>query len=76
MTHGTIEHLRPGHAGGHGFGVITPDDGGRTVYFYQSGVDGHLFNQLRVGQRVAFEVARNPGNPLDLRAVQIQTLAE
>ena len=46
------------------------------MYFYQSGVDGHLFNQLRVGQRVAFEVAHNPGNPLDLRAVQIQTLAE
>ena len=76
MARGTIEHLRPGHAGGHGFGVIAPDDGGRTVYFYQSGVAGHRFDQLRVGQRVAFEVARNPGNPLDVRAVQIHTLTE
>jgi cold shock CspA family protein len=76
MARGTIEHLRPGHAGGHVFGVIAPDDCGRTVYFYPSGVEGHLFDQLRVGQRVAFEVARNPGNPLDVRAVRIQTLTD
>ena len=79
MTRGTIEHLRPGHAGGHGFGVIAPDDGGRPVYFYQSSVEGHLFNQLRVGQRTPGSDSEGRQNlsttsaeqePSGLRAVQ------
>ena len=76
MAHGTIQHLRPGHAGGHGVGWIAPDDGGQTVYFYAHSVEGHLFYQLRVGQRVAFEVCRDPRDPLDLRAVHVHRLAE
>ena len=76
MAHGPIQQLRPGHAGGHGVGWIAPDDGGPTVYFYATGVEGHLFYQLLVGQRVAFEVYRDPRDPLHLRAVHVHRLAE
>ena len=76
MAHGSIEHLRPGHAGGHGVGWIAPDDGGQTVYFYAPSVEDHLFYRLRVGQRVAFEMYRDPRDPLDLRAVHVRRLAE
>ena len=76
MVHGTIQHLQPGHAGGHGVGWIAPDGGGRSVYFYAPGVEGHLFYQLRVGQHVAFEVHRDPRDPLDMCAVHVHRLAE
>ena len=43
-----------------GFGFITPDGGGRDVYFGFSAIQVDGFKTLAEGDRVEFEVTRGP----------------
>ena len=43
-----------------GFGFIQPDDGSRDVFVHISDVERSGMDNLREGQRVAFEVQEDP----------------
>ena len=48
-----------------GFGFITPDEGGdKDVFFHARGlVDGLMYDDLREGDKVTFEVEDGPKGP-------------
>lgn len=45
-----------------GFGFIQPDDGGKDVFVHISAVERAGMYNLNEGQKVSFEVVRNPKN--------------
>ena len=45
-----------------GFGFIQPEDGGDDVFVHMSAVERSGIGNLREGQRVSFDVERNPKN--------------
>ena len=51
-----------------GFGFIKPDTGGQDLFFHANAVEGVTFEELREGQRVAFEAGEDPRNPGRARA--------
>ncbi len=55
---GTIKTLRD-----NGFGFITPEDGGKDVFFHSTEVQGTTFNELNVGDVVTFEMADSDRGP-------------
>jgi cold shock protein len=72
MTQGTIRSLRTDR----GFGFITPDAGGGDLFFHNTAVAGHAFDQLREGQRVEYEAGVDPRNPQRTRAEDVHPIAE
>ena len=68
---GTITDLRPG-----GFGFITSDACGRPwalIFRLGAVVDGGV-DRLRVGQRVRFDQAVQPGDPSRSHALRVAPL--
>ena len=57
MSQGKIKVLK------NGFGFITPDDGGKDVFFHMTGLVGVDFNALQVGQAVTYEMAQSDKGP-------------
>lgn len=55
---GTIKTLNE-----RGFGFITPEDGGKDVFFHSSELQGVQFNELNVGDMVTFEMAESEKGP-------------
>lgn len=45
-----------------GFGFIQPEEGGSDVFVHVSAVERSGIGNLREGQRISYEVARNPKN--------------
>ena len=45
-----------------GFGFIHPDNGGDDVFVHVSAVERAGMNTLREGQKVSYEVEKNPKN--------------
>ncbi len=46
-----------------GYGFIQPDDGSKDVFFHaQSVVDG-LFDELKEGEKVSFDIEEGPKGP-------------
>jgi CspA family cold shock protein len=45
-----------------GFGFIQPDDGGKDVFVHISAVQRAGWQDLKEGQKVSFDVVRNPKN--------------
>jgi CspA family cold shock protein len=45
-----------------GFGFIQPEDGGADVFVHISAVERAGLYNLSEGQKVSFEIARNPKN--------------
>ena len=43
-----------------GYGVITPDDGGKDLFVHYSSITGDGFKTLAEGQKVEFEVGQGP----------------
>ncbi len=43
-----------------GYGVITPDDGGKDLFVLDSSITGDGFKTLAEGQKVEFEVGQGP----------------
>jgi CspA family cold shock protein len=61
-----------------GFGFIAPDDapGGKSdLFFHQSSVADHGFDQLQIGQRVEYDEEPDPRNASRRRAANV-SLAE
>ena len=57
MAEGTIKRITE-----KGFGFI--DNGtGQDMFFHSSSVEGSRFEELREGQRVAYEVGQGPKGP-------------
>ncbi len=52
-----------------GFGFITPDDGGKDVFFHSSALVDLVFDELREGDKVTFETEDSDKGP---RAVNVQ----
>ena len=55
-----------------GFGFIQPDDGGNDVFVHVSAVERAGMHNLLEGQKIAYEVKRNPKNGKDA-AENLQT---
>jgi CspA family cold shock protein len=48
-----------------GFGFIQPDDGGKDVFVHISAVERAGMYDLKEGQKLTYEVTRNPKNGKD-----------
>lgn len=48
-----------------GFGFIQPDDGGKDVFVHVSAVERAGMYNLNEGQKLSYEVVRNPKNGKD-----------
>ena len=55
MTTGTVKWFNSTK----GFGFIQPDDGGQDVFVHVSAVERAGMRELREGQKIGFEVARD-----------------
>lgn len=51
-----------------GFGFITPEDNSKDVFFHSEALVGVAFDELRVDDKVTFEVEDSPKGP---RAVNV-----
>ena len=72
MAQGTIKSLRDLQ----GFGFIAPEGGSKDLFFHRTAVEGDAFDQLREGQRVAYEEGPDPRDPRRNRATRVQPLAD
>ncbi len=52
-----------------GFGFITPDGGGKDVFFHHSALQGAEFNELKNGDAVSFDLEDSDKGP---RAANVQ----
>lgn len=50
------------------FGFITPDDGGKDVFFHATGLKGIEFSSLKTGDKVTFDVEQSEKGP---RAINV-----
>lgn len=58
MSIGTVKWFNPAK----GFGFIAPEDGTQDVFVHISAVERSGLGTLNEGQRVSFEIQRNPKN--------------
>ena len=74
MATGTIKSIQDQR----GFGFISPDDapGSDDLFFHHTSVRDGGFEQLRVGQRVEFEMGSDPRNPGRSRANNVAPIEE
>jgi len=54
-----------------GFGFITPEDGGKDVFFHSNSLVDVTFDELQEGDAVSFETAESPKgiNAVDVKRV-------
>jgi cold shock protein len=58
MMKGTIKKIMD-----KGFGFITPENGGKDIFFHSNSLLNVQFNDLREGDNVTFEVEDGPKGP-------------
>ncbi len=46
-----------------GFGFITPDNGEKDVFFHARALDGIMYDDLKEGDAVTFDVENGPKGP-------------
>lgn len=68
MATGTIKTLVKDR----GFGFIQVEDGSDDVFFHNSSLPEGVFDSLRTGQSVEFDVEADPRNPRRSRAANIR----
>ena len=57
-----------------GYGFIAKDDGGDDVFVHFSSIIADGFKTLSEGQRVMFDVEKDPRNSSKLRAANVQAI--
>jgi len=57
-----------------GYGFIAKDDGGDDVFVHFSSIVADGFKTLSEGQRVMFDVEKDPRNSSKLRAANVQAI--
>lgn len=55
---GTIVRLRT-----EGYGFIKPDEGEKDIFFHARSLEGLMYDDLREGDKVSFEVEEGPKGP-------------
>lgn len=70
MSTGTVKWFNESK----GFGFISNDDGGDDVFVHFSGIVSNGFKTLAEGQKVSFDVEKDPKNSSKLRAANVQAL--
>jgi len=65
MTTGTVKFFNQTK----GFGFITPEDGSKDVFVHISAVERAGMRELSEGQKISFEVQRDPRGP---KAINLQ----
>ena len=71
MLRGTVKHVNP-----RGFGFIIADGGTHDFFFHMSALEAVAFDQLREGQRVQFEEAKDPQDLNRRRAAQVRPIED
>jgi cold shock CspA family protein/uncharacterized LabA/DUF88 family protein len=63
LQRGRIQNLREG------YGFITPENGGKNIFFFWSELQNKDFNELSIGDGVEFELGSNDKGPVARRVV-------
>ena len=72
MAQGTIVQVNLDR----GFGFIKPDTGGQDLFFHATALEGVTFEEVREGQRVAYEAGQDPRNPGRERAEAVRLTSD
>ena len=56
---GTIARMKKDN----GYGFITPDDGGKDVFFHAQSLVDVAFDDIQEGEQVSFDVEEGPNGP-------------
>ena len=67
MNHGTVKWFNAEK----GYGFISNDEGGDDVFVHFSAIQGTGYRSPHEGQKVTYDVERDPKNPSKLRAVDV-----
>ncbi len=57
-----------------GYGFIANDEGGEDLFVHFSAIQTDGFRTLDEGQKVSFEIEKDPKNPSKLRAANVQKI--
>lgn len=55
-----------------GFGFITPEEGGRDIFFHTKALNGVYFNDLQEGDRVEFDVEDTEKGPAAANVTRVE----
>ncbi len=70
MSNGTVKWFNEEK----GFGFIANEDGGDDVFVHFSAIKSEGFKTLKEGQKVTFDVERDPKNSSKFRAVNVMAV--
>lgn len=70
MAKGTVKWFNESK----GYGFIANDAGGEDIFVHFSGIMVDGFKTLKEGQKVSFDVEKDPRNQNKLRAVNVEVL--
>ncbi|MGF1573861.1 MAG: cold-shock protein [Sumerlaeia bacterium] len=59
MQHGTVKWFNDQK----GFGFITPEDGGKDIFFHHSNINAEGYRSLEEGQKVQYETGQGRKGP-------------
>lgn len=70
MNHGTVKWFNAEK----GYGFISNDEGGDDVFVHFSSIKSDGFKSLRDGQKVSFDVEKDPKSNGKFRAINVEVI--